>query len=245
MTTTNYQAYMNAFAELVAEALQITQNSFCENPHDSENGVENSLQKLRAAYNTRIKPLGTRKENWDGVMEYALGQYYGALMTYLLALTKKWNAICDGSANELVDMEAQRLLCCNEALSYAQRVSEAANAYAAHLWQAELNLRSRVQLLVKQIAIYGAQKNLHYKGNGGREVLGYTCFQLSRTQFALSFSYYDGVDGINASLEQLLTVSEDRDYVRRLAEQTLGDTAMLMRDCQTVTDQQKVPIVKI
>ena len=245
MTTTNYQAYMNAFAELVAEALQITQNSFSRNTESSGQSAETSLQQLREAYKMRIKPLGTREEDRDGVLESALGQYYGALVTHLTALTKKWNVISDGSNNVLIDMDEQRVLCCNEVLSYAQRISEAANAFASKLWQAELDLRSRVQLLIKQIAIYGRQNNLYYKGDGGREVLGYSCFQQNRTQFSLCFSYHDGVDGINASLEQLLTSTEDREYVRSLSERTLGAVATLWRDYQTVSSQVKIPLVKI
>lgn len=245
MTTTNYQAYMNAFAELVAEALHITQNSFSQTAECSEEETENSLQKLRAAYNSRIKPLGSRDEDRDGVLESALGQYYGALVTHLTALIGKWKVISEGGNNMLIDLAEQRLLCCNEALFCAQNYSQAANAFASKLWQAELDLRSRVQLLINQIALYGKQKNLFYKGDGGRDVLGYSCSQLNRTQFCLSFCYYDGVDAINASLEQLLTSTEDREYVRCLSERTLGDKASLWRDYRTVTSEVKIPLVKI
>lgn len=246
MTTTNYQNYMNAFAELVAEALFITQNCFRPTIQCAPQAAECALQQLREAYNQRIKPLGTNEEDRDKAMESALGQYYGALVTHLTAITKKWDAISEGRKNALIDMDEQRILCANEALSYAQKYSEAANAYAARLWQAELDLRSRVHLLVKQIELYAMQIGLNYSGKGGQEVLGYAFVQLSRVQFKLSFGYHDGVDVINGSLDELLSETKDRAYVRSLAELTLGDKAKLWRDYETVeATTVSIPLVKI
>lgn len=246
MNTNKYQNYMNAFADLVAEALIITQACFVPRAQSGAENVESTLQHLREAYGTRIKSLGTREDNRDKVLENALGQYYGALVTQLIALAQKWKTLNEGGKNVLIDMDEQCNACSLEALTLARNYSDAANAYVALLWQWELNLRSRIELLVKQISSYCRGRNLFYKGNGGREVLGYSYRQNSRVQFTLCFGYHDGVDALSGSLNELLVETEDRQVVRRIAALTLGDMATLESDFETVeATKEAPPLVKI
>lgn len=245
----HHEDYMHAFAELVAQCVTLTQDACRPKAKGEATTHDGLLEKLRAAYGERIKALSARDYGRHEVLEKALGQYFGALVTHLSAISAKWQQVHSDARNPLLDLNDVSQQCAGEALNRALQISEAAYAYAANLVRADNELLGRAQLFTQQLDRYVRNKGLSYKpsdySDWTHQILGLSGSMSGHGKFVCTFLYWDGVDAISPSLNCLFRKEEDIAELKRIAALCFAGKAKLADDLSTVESAQQVALVKI
>jgi hypothetical protein len=241
--------YMRAFAELVAQCVTLTQDTCRPKAKGEVDTCDNLLEKLRAAYGERIKALNARDYGRHEVLERSLGQYFGALVTHLSAVSAKWQQVQNDARNPLLDLNEVSQQCAGEALTRALQISEAAYAYAANLERADNELLGRVQLFTQQLDRYVRDKGLSYMpcqySDWAHESMGISGRVSGHGKIVCTFLYWDGADAISQSLDGLFRKQDDIDAVKRIAALCFAGKAKLADDLSTVELAQPIALVKI
>lgn len=241
----NYLKYMNAFANLVAEAAAYA-HAVVYRSGDTGKDEPEFVQVMREMSAKHLKKPSAEKED-NQVLSRALGQYFGALVSHLSGIVAKWQTVRSDAKNPLIDLPDLSASCCSEVLTRAGEILDAANAYASNLWLLDLELTSKSNLFASQLDVLVRRKGILYRSSGGvfsYESLGCCCSQRSPGVHSLEFLYWDGVDPISMPMSALFVKAEDRTALTELAKQCFGTNVKLSDDLNTLTVNLKVPLVK-
>jgi hypothetical protein len=241
----NYLKYMNAFANLVAEAAAHT-HAVVYRSGDAGKDQPEFVQVMREMSARHLKKLSAEDEE-NQVLSRALGQYFGALVSHLSGIVAKWQTVRSDAKNPLIDLQDLSASCCREVLTRAGDILDAANAYASSLWLLELELTSKSNLFARQIEVLAHRNSIFYRSTGGVfsfDIIGCSCSQRSPGVHSLGFLYWDGADAIGMPMSALFVKAEDRTALTELANQCFGTNVKLSDDLNTLTVNLKVPLVK-